>query len=42
MVSDIICAKLISDEKLIYLLYFRALGKLTWRDKWISGQAMNF
>lgn len=39
---DIICANLISDEKLIYHLHFRAPGKLAWRDKGISRQAMNF
>lgn len=38
---DIICANLISDEKLISHLHFRALGKLAWRDKGISRQAMN-
>lgn len=41
MTSDIICANLISNEKLIDRLCFRAVGKLVWRDKWISRPAVN-
>lgn len=42
MTSDLIHTNLISDEKLTYHPHFRALGRLTWRDKWTPGQAMNF
>lgn len=41
MTSDIICANLISNEKLIDRLRFRAVGKSAWRDKWVSGPAVN-